>query len=316
MAADNDDKTKYIRIAAITAIVGNAVLAMLKIITGIFSESGALVGDGIDSATDVLISIITLVVVKIISKPADKEHPWGHGRAETISTVFLSFIVFFAGAQLIISSISNLIYGEQQFVPSVMAIVATLISIVGKILLAWSQHILGKRANSIMIKANAKNMTSDVLISLGVLAGLIISSLTGSAYADTIIALLIGAWIIKTAIGIFLEANLELMDGNNDMEPYRVIVYAVNSVEGANNPHRARIRRVAGLWDIDFDIYVDPKCTVLEAHGIASQVEREIKQTLKNVYDIMIHIEPYGDDVAEVFGLSESEMLGDKTGVF
>ena len=250
MIANNKDKTKYIRIAAITAIAGNAVLAALKIIIGIISDSGALIGDGIDSSADVFISIITLVVVKIISKPADKEHPWGHGRAETTSTVLLSFIIFFAGAQLIISSISNLFFGEQTFVPSTIAVIATLISIAGKILLAWSQHILSKYANSIMLKANAKNMASDVLISFGVLAGLIISSLTGSAYADTIIALLIGAWIIKTAIGIFLEANLELMDGNNDMEPYRVIVCAVNAVDGANNPHRARIRKVSGFWEI------------------------------------------------------------------
>ena len=312
MIINNTDKHKYIRIAAITAITGNAFLAALKIIIGIFSDSTALIGDGIDSLTDVIISILALVIVKIISKPADKEHPWGHGRAETISTVFLSFVIFFAGAQLIISSISNLVSGNQHFVPSMMAVIATLISIVGKVLLAWSQHILGARANSIIIKANAKNMASDVLISFGVLAGLVISSFTGSAYADTVIALFIGVWIIKTAIEIFLEANLELMDGNNDMAPYRVIASAVNSVEGANNPHRARIRRIAGLWDIDFDIDVDPKCTVLEAHGIASQVEKEIKQNLENVYDIMIHIEPRGYDAAEVFGLSEREMLEEK----
>ena len=313
MTIDSTDKTKYIRIAAITAIAGNAVLAMLKIIIGIFSDSGALIGDGIDSSTDVLISIITLVIIKIISKPADKEHPWGHGRAETIATVFLSFIIFFVGAQLVISSIAKLISGEQHFVPSAMAMLAASISIVGKALLAWSQYRLGKRAHSMMLKANAKNMASDVLISLGVLAGLCISFFTGLAYADTIIALLIGAWIIKTAVGIFLEVNLELMDGNNDMEPYRVIACAVNAVEGASNPHRARIRRVAGLWDMDFDIDVDPKCSVLEAHSIASQVEREIKKNLENVYDIMIHIEPRGDDVAEVFGLSEREMLGEET---
>jgi len=309
---NQNEKNKYIRIAAMTAIAGNAVLAMLKIIVGTRATSGALIGDGIDSATDVFIGIVTLVIVRIISKPADKEHPWGHGRAETISTVFLSFMIFFAGAQLIVSSISNLISGGQRLAPSMTAMVVTLISVAGKILLAWSQHVLGKRAGSAVIKANAKNMASDVVISLGVLAGLVISSLTGSAHADTIIALLIGAWIIKTAVGIFSEATLELMDGNHDMEPYRVIACAVNSVDGARNPHRARIRRVAGFWDIDFDIDVDPTCTVLEAHGIASQVEQKIKQNLENVYDIMIHIEPCGDDVAEGFGLSEREMLGNE----
>lgn len=302
------ENNKSIRIAAIIAITGNAVLAVLKITAGVWSNSGALIGDGIDSSADVLISIITLVIVGIISKPADTEHPWGHGRAETVATAFLSFVIFMAGAQLIINSIANLIAGGQHTTPSAIAVIATLISIAGKILLAWSQNLLGKRANSAMIKANAKNMASDVLISLGVLAGLVISVLTGSAYADTIIAILIGLWILKTAIDIFLETNHELMDGNRSMEPYRVIVESVKSVEGAANPHRARARRVAGFWDIDLDIDVDPNLTVLEAHRIASQVEDKIKQSLENVYDIMIHIEPSGDDAMEAFGLSENEI--------
>jgi Predicted Co/Zn/Cd cation transporters len=102
------------------------------------------------------------------------------------------------------------------------------------------------------------------------------------------------------------------MDGNYDMEPYRVIALSVNETEGASNPHRAKVRRVAGLWDIDFDIDIDPKCTVLDAHNIALEVERRIKENLENVYDIMIHIEPRGDNIAEGFGLSERDMLGEK----
>ena len=306
-----ENKTKYLRVAAVTAIAGNAILAVLKIVAGLLSGSGALVGDGVDSAADALTGVITLIVVRMISKPADIEHPWGHGRAETVSTMLLSFVIFFAGAQLIISSISGLISGVADVTPSALAVGVTIASIVGKVLLAASQFALGKRADSAMIKANAKNMASDVLSSVGVLAGLIISSNTGSAYADAVIAVLIGALVIRTAVGIFREANLELMDGNNDMEPYRVLVRAVNAVDGASNPHHARIRRIAGFWDIDFDIDVDPDCTVLEAHGIASRVEQEIKRQLENVYDIMIHIEPRGNDDAEVYGLSESDMCGE-----
>ena len=308
----SSDKIKMIRAASIIALVCNFVLALLKIIAGLLSKSNALIADGIDSSTDVIISIIALVVVRVISKPADKEHPWGHGRAETVATAVLSFILFFVGAQLIFNSVTVFISGEQKAVPSVMAIIVTLVSIAGKTLLAVSQYVLGKRADSAMIKANAKNMTGDVLISVSVLAGLIISTLTGTSYADTVIALFIGAWIIKTAVGIFLESNLELMDGNNDKNPYRVIVEAVRETDGASNPHRARMRRIAGFWDIDLDIGVNPKCTVIEAHNIASQVEKEIKQRLDNVFDIMIHIEPYGDDASEAYGLSEDEMYGDK----
>ena len=300
------DKVKYIRLAAVIAIAGNAILATLKIIAGTVSGSGALIGAGIDSSTDILISIITLVIVKIMSKPADAQHPWGHGRAETISTAVLSFIIFFAGAQLIFSSVAN--FSEPYFVYSTFAIIVSVISIFGKIALALCQHFLGKRADSAMVKANAKNMASDVLISIGVLAGLVISSVTGFAQADSIIAIVIGLWIIKTAIGIFLEANLELMDGSDSLEKYRFVVDAVNAVEGASKPHRLRMRRIAGFWDIDLDIEVNPDLTVAEAHGIALQVEREIKLRLENVFDIVIHIEPSGDSTDEAYGLSEDEL--------
>jgi len=305
---DTVNKTRYMRIAAVISITGNAVLAISKIVVGILSHSGALIGDGIDSSTDVLISVVTLLIVKLISKPADKKHPWGHRRAETIATAFLSFIIFFAGAQLIVNSISNLISGTHTAEPSVIAVIVVIISIVGKLLLAYSQHILGKRADSAIIKANAKNMASDVLISLGVLIGFVITAISGSALADSVVALLIGGWIIKTAIGIFADVNLELMDGNKDIESYRVIVDAVNSTEGASNPHRARMRCISGFWDISFDINVSPECSVLESHKIASRVEKDIRSRLENIYDIVIHVEPSGDDATEGFGLTEEEI--------
>ena len=301
-------KAKYMKMAAIIAIIGNAVLAVSKIIVGFISHSGALIGDGIDSSTDVLISMITLVIIKFISKPADKKHPWGHRRAETIATAFLSFLIFFAGAQLIINSISNLISGTHTATPSVLAITVTIISIIGNLLLAYSQHVLGKRADSAIIKANAKNMAGDVFISLGVLVGFIITAVTGAAHADSIIAILIGGWIIKTAIGIFADVNLELMDGNKDIESYKIIVEAVNSVDGASHPHRARMRRISGFWDIIFDIYVSPECSVSESHKIASQVEDEIRKRLENIYDIVIHVEPCGFENDEGFGLDEDEI--------
>ena len=225
-----------------------------------------------------------------------------------MATAFLSFVIFFAGAQLIVGSVYNLIADVRTPIPSVFAVVVPVVSVAGKILLAVSQHILGKRANSAMTMANAKNMASDVLISIGVLAGFAVAKITGTGHADSVMALLIGAWIIKTAVGIFVESNLELMDGNNDKKQYKFIVDAVNAVEGASNPHRARMRRVAGFWDIDLDINVNPRISVVEAHKIASRVEREIKKRLEDVYDIVIHIEPRGDAASEAFGLSEDEI--------
>ena len=307
----NKNSEKYIRTAAMIALAGNAVLAALKLVFGMLSGSAALIGDGIDSSADVLISIVALAVVKIIAKPADKQHPWGHGRAETVAVAVLSFILFFAGAQLIFSSASNLISGVVPEPPSLSAMIVSLVSIAGKILLAYSQYTLGRRSGSAMIQANAKNMLGDVAISVGVLAGLGISNLTGSGLADMLIACAVGAWVIKTAVGIFLGANLELMDGSTDTQQYQMIFDAVNSVEGASNPHRTRIRRIGGFWDIDTDIEVDPNITVEQAHRIASQAETAIKERLEHVFDVMIHVEPQGSRTPEDgFGLSAEELDG------
>jgi len=306
-----DNKARLIRIASLTALLGNTLLAALKIGTGIYANSLAVIGDGIDSSMDVLIAIMTLVVSRIISRPADAGHPWGHGRAETVATTLLSCILFFAGAQLIINSGREIIFGVEREVPSMPALIVTLVSIAGKLLLAWSQYMFGKKANSAMLIANAKNMSADVLLSGGVLAGLGASIFFNIALIDSWAALLVGVWVFKSALGIFREANTELMDGGSDKELYQAVFDAVKSVEGAGHPHRVRIRRIAGRWDIDIHIEVSPNIKVIEAHHIAYKVETAIKKQIENVYDVMVHVEPAGNIENEGYGLSEETLNED-----
>jgi cation diffusion facilitator family transporter len=304
-------KAALIRAASITALAGNMVLAVFKVLVGLNAGSLAVVGDGIDSGVDVLIAIMSLVVSRIISRPADQGHPWGHGRAETVATALVAFTLFFAGAQLILSSAQNLLFRPEQEVPGKAALVVTLISIGGKLLLAWSQALFGKKANSAMLRANAKNMVGDVAISAGVLAGLGLSMIFNLGAIDSIAAILVGLWVIKSAVDIFIETNAELMDGSSGPESYRAVFDAVHSVIGAKNPHRTRMRRIAGLWDIDIDIEVDPHLTVKEAHKIATNVEKAIKDRVEGVYDIMVHVEPTGDSKHqknEGYGLREEEI--------
>jgi cation diffusion facilitator family transporter len=300
-------KARLIQTASWVALGGNALLAALKIYAGLRSESLAVIGDGIDTSVDALIAVMTLVVAKIISRPADAGHPWGHGRAETVATAILAFALFFAGAQLILNAGADLVFGERREAPDSLALIVTIISIAGKIILAWTQFLFGKRADSPMLAANAKNMAGDVVISGGVLAGLLLSSLTGIGLIDSAAALLVGVWVIRSAMGIFFEANAELMDGGSGKEFYRAVFEAVHSVSGAGNPHRARMRRIAGLWDIDIDIEVDPALTIREAHAIASSVEKAIKERVEGVYDIMVHVEPAGNSEREGFGLKENQ---------
>lgn len=297
-----------IRKAALTALIGNLILAALKIGAGIISGSMAVLGDGIDSSVDVFIALMSLMVSKVISRPADAGHPWGHGRAETVATILLSYILFFAGAQLALNAAVRLFSGVRAEVPSYPALAATLVSIAGKLFLAWSQYRLGVKANSAMLKANGKNMAGDVVISGGVLCGLGLSMFFGLGAIDQGVALLVGLWVIKAAVGIFLEANSELMDGGSGTEFYQAVFEAVHTVPGAGNPHRTRMRRIAGFWDIDIDIEVDPGLSVREAHLIATQVELAIKKRVDGVYDIMVHVEPTGDSEGphnEGYGLRE-----------
>jgi cation diffusion facilitator family transporter len=304
-------RVRLIKTASLIALFGNLALALLKIVLGIRSGSLAVIGDGIDSSVDVLISVISLVVAGVIARPADREHPWGHGRAETIATTLLAFFLFFAGVQLILNSGGDLIFGVPRDVPAPAALIAVIISILGKLILARIQYFLGEKTGSAMLRANAKNMTADVAISAAILLGLGMSIVLGTGVIDSAAAILVGLWIVKTAVGIFLETNVELMDGSTGTESYQAVFDAVHSVSGAGNPHRTRMRRIAGLWDIDIDIEVDPKLTVHAAHIIATQVERAIKDRVEGVYDIMVHVEPWGDSLGqknEGYGLDEAHL--------
>lgn len=304
-------KTHYIRVAGTIALIGNAALAFIKILLAYFSKSLAVMGDGIDSSTDVLIAIVTLVISAIISRPSDKEHPWGHGRAETTTTLVLSFIIFFAGAQLAIQSVTRLMNPQDAQAIGRGAVIAAIISIAGKTVLALLQFHYGKIADSEMVKANALNMKNDIIMSLGILVGLFLSEQFKLPILDPIIALLVGLWVIKNAAKLFLQVNFELMDGNADNSLYQKLFSAVSSVPGVHNPHKARIRKMASLFDIDLDIEVDPNMSVYDAHEKAEQVEEAIREVIPEAYDILIHIEPLGSDShqrEEKYGLKPEDM--------
>jgi cation diffusion facilitator family transporter len=301
-----DDRTRTIKVAATVSLVGNAVLAASKIIAGFMAGSLAVVGDGVDSSTDVVISLVALAAASVIAKPSDREHPYGHARAETTATAILAFIIFFAGAQLCISTIENLLAAVVRDVPTALALWVTLGSIAGKLVLAWTQYSAGRKAGSAMLVANGVNMRSDVVISAGVLVGLMLAKALHMPVIDSITALLVSLWVMKSAIGVFRGANDEIMDGKADPDLYRAVFEAVRAVPGAGNPHRARVRRLSSLIAIDLDIEVDATMTVGAAHEISQAVERAIKERIDGIYDIMVHVEPDGaGEHEEQYGLNE-----------
>ena len=314
-------RMKLISLAGWIALLGNLSLALIKVTAGIAAGSLAVLGDGLDSATDVSIACMTLIISRIIHRPSDENHPWGHGRAETTATMVVAFIIFYAGMQLCLSSGIQLFHYITHTVPAAdepkllstgtSVLVVTLISIAGKLLLAWSQYHLGKKSGSIMVLANAKNMATDSIISISVLVGLAGARLLSLPVLDPLVAFLVGLWVLKNAISIFMQMNLELMDGNHDKELYHRLFAAVKTVQGVSNPHRVRIRKIAAHWDIDMDIEVDPDITLHDAHELAEQVEAAVRNAIPDVYDIVVHMEPegHGDHHRqEQYGLSEADL--------
>ncbi len=304
-----DLRARKIMTSVVIGLVGNAILAVSKLAAGFLSGSMAVLADGIDSGTDVIISLVSLFAARVMAKPSDAKHPFGHGRAETIATSILAFVIFFAGTQLAVNAVRDLISENVRDLPSPFALYVTMGSIVGKLLLAWQQTYTGKTNDSSMLIANGKNMRNDVLISVTVLFGLVATYLFQSPVLDPIFALAVSFFIVKTAVSIFIETNTEFMDGITDQGLYRDLFEAVRLVEGANSPHRARIRSIGNRLAVDLDIEVDGSLTVSEGHEIAIAVERMIKSRMKDIYDVMVHVEPIGSfEKGERFGLCESSL--------
>jgi cation diffusion facilitator family transporter len=306
------DRNRIIRTASIISIVGNAVLSFSKIFFGLLSGSLSVIGDGIDSMTDIFISVITLIVSNIISRPPDREHPYGHYRAETIATSILSFIMFFIGGQLAMSTLDKLMNHPVIAMPGVAAVYVTVFSIIGKLILSYSQYALGKKAGSEMLKANGKNMVNDVIMSAGVLIGLGSAFYFNMPVIDRILAILISVWIMYSAVKIFKSTLTELMEGEVNRELYDKIFGIVKETKGVDNPHRVRITKLGVLYAIDMDVEVDGELKVCEAHDLIMALEKKIRDNIDNIYDIVVHIEPLGlhdkHEKNECYGLTEDNI--------
>ena len=304
-----ENHAKTIIRASWIGVAGNAALSLMKILIGIISGSLAVVADGIDSASDIVTSLITLFTARILARPPNIKYPYGYLKADTIATKALAFVILFAGAQLAISTTRNLIQGTERELPEMLAIYVTLVSIAGKFLLARQQLRKGKQTGSEMLKANARNMQNDILISFSVLAGLIFTFLLEMPVLDSITALVVSIWILKVGFQIFMQTNRDLMDANTEPEIYNMVFCAVEKVEGASHPHRVRIRKIGNYFMIALDIEVDGKITASEAHEICGRVEDAIREDIKNVFDIMIHTEPAGfKHKDEVYGVSPGDL--------
>ena len=213
-------------------------------------------------------------------------------------------VIFFAGAEMLVSGIRQLFSDSQREMPGMIAIYVTAASILCKFLLSLYQTRVGKKTGSSMLIANGINMRNDMLISLSVLVGLFFSFILEMPVLDSVTALIVSCFIIWSAIKIFMESNVELMDGVKDTSVYQKIVDATGKVDGVSHPHRIRSRSIGGKYMITLDVEADGNLTLSQAHSLATQVEQNIRENIPEVYDIVVHVEPYGTHPENVFGVS------------
>jgi cation diffusion facilitator family transporter len=174
------------------------------------------------------------------------------------------------------------------------------------LLLAYYQFAQAKKIGSSMLKANAKNMRNDVIISLSVLVGLIFTFALKMPVLDSITSFFVALYILFSAFGIFMDSNIELMDSVKDTSIYDQVFEAIGEIPEAEHPHRVRVRLVGGMYNIGIDIEANGNISLNEAHRIATEVEESIRRKIPNVYDIRIHVEPQGTiHYDERFGLEQ-----------
>lgn len=280
------------RVILVGALV-NALLAIIKITVGYIGHSQGLIADGVHSLSDLLSDALVLFASRFGSQQADTEHPYGHRRIETAATVFLAVILIVTGGGIITQAIYEFIEPSKPDVHGFTLGVA-LISIIANESLFRYTLSSAQKVRSELLRAHAWHHRSDAASSLVVLIG-IVGGLMGYYYLDGIAAIIVGFMIIKMGWDLGWSSLRELVDTGVDSHTLQTIEQTITQVPGVKAMHLLRNRSMAGQVFIDVHVQVDPHITVSEGHYIATQVHQELVNTIDNVEDVTVHIDPEAD---------------------
>jgi len=274
------------------SIIGNALLAIAKGITGIFGNSYALIADAIESTTDVFSSVLVLFGLKYATKPADDNHPYGHGRAEPLITFAVVGFLVFSATIIAYESIQNL--QTPQLAPKKFTLVVLAIIVIIKELF---YRVVSKKSNetkSSSLKADAWHHRSDAITSLMAFIGISIAIFMGEGYekADDWAALFASGFIIYNAYLIFRPALGEIMDEHLYDDFVAEIRTISNTVEGVIDTEKCLVRKTGISFHVDLHLIVNGAISVSEGHEIAHRLKDELQTKLPEISDVLIHVEP------------------------
>ena len=286
-------RSKYGFLSSVTGIVVNLLLSMSKLAVGLLSNSVSIVADAINNLSDAGSSIISFVGFKMASRPADKEHPFGHARVEYITTIIVAVLILFLGVELGKSSVEKIINPVDSEFGWAVAIVLVL-SILGKLWLYFFNRKLGKIIDSQMMMATAADSISDVLSTTAVLVASIISAFTG-LNLDGYMGILVAIFICKAGIGIALENMRVLLGEAPDRELIRVIYEHIAEYDGVKGIHDLMVHNYGpNMWFASVHVEVSANSDILQAHDTIDNIERDMWE--EHNIRLVIHMDPIEDD--------------------
>ncbi|NQT06135.1 MAG: cation transporter [Candidatus Omnitrophica bacterium] len=279
------------RHGAVVGIVTNTLLFGFKLFAGIFGRSHAMMADALHTATDSITSIGVFIGFKIAQKPPDEEHPYGHGRAESIAAKIVSLVLILGGLKVAFDS-SIVIINRDFHVPLQVALWAAVISIVIKEWLFRYTYRIGNKIQSNSLKSDAWHHRSDALSSIAALIG-ITGARMGYPILDPIAGLAVSVFVIKAGLRLLHTAYDELMDAALPKKTLEKIRELSGCVEGVKRIKDLKGRKMGIEIFIDMTIEVDKSMSVEEAHLITVKIRRSCLNNIQGAKDIFIHVEPF-----------------------
>jgi cation diffusion facilitator family transporter len=272
--------------------LANTLLIILKFWGGLLGNSQALVADAVHSISDLASDAVVLLGLKWGRKPADQQHPYGHGRIETIAGMAMGLLLIVVGCWIGFGAVDSIAHPVQSQ-PSLLAIVVAFISVAVKEALYWYTVAVGRKLRSMAIIGNAWHHRSDALSSVAVLVGVIVAYLNPAWFlADAYAALIVSFFIIKVGSSLVWAAFKEVVDTSPGEEILQRIHDIASGVEGATDIHDIMARQSGPHIYVDMHIVVDPSLTVREGHRIAKQIEANLFSDITEIARVTIHVDP------------------------
>lgn len=286
-------------------LAANFLLVIAKILAGIFGRSSAMTADGLHSLSDSISDVFLLFGFRIADKPPDDSHNYGHGKVETLLTALISLVILGAGL-LILANGSALIFdhilgGERLVRPTWIALIAAFISIITKEILFVITKKAGEKTNNEALIANAWHHRTDSLSSVASLFGIAGAVFLGEQWIvlDPLAAILVAIFILTIGSKLLVKSVKEMLETSIGEEKKQELIKTIGSVEGVIGFHKLKTRKIGNYFALDVHIEVNRYLNIIQAHDIATDVEKELKQKFGNDNVISVHVEPYahGDAV-------------------